>query len=159
MEQLEEEMGQAQAQLQTIDGANQGILSQYQGLVQILQAYRTENTTEAVKLYSNLDLGVIEDAGMQEIIAQIRQDMETNGYQVLAELGNQARDAGNAGEALEYYQKSLNLHGDNPQVMYDMAMVYQSAGDEEHARELWGQVIMNYPNTDLATQAKTARGY
>lgn len=159
IEQLQAENGEAQAQLQTIDGANQGVLSQYQGLVRILEAYRTDNFTEAVRLYAGLDSGVIEDAGMQEIIGRIRQDMEANGYQVLAELGNQARDAGNAAEALDYYQKSLNLHGDNPQVMYDMAAVYQSAGDEEHARELWGQVIMNYPNTDLAAQAKTARGY
>ena len=135
------------------------MLSQYQGLIKVLQAYRADDFTEAVRLYSDLDLEVIEDPEMQEIIAQIRQDMETNGYQVLAALGNTAKAEGHAEAAFDYYQKSLNLHGDNPQVLYDMAELCHSAGDEERARELWGQVIMNYPNTELAAQAKTARGY
>ncbi len=159
IQQLEAERGEAQAQLQTIDGENQGMLSQYQGLIKVLQAYRADDFTEAVRLYSDLDLEVIEDPEMQEIIAQIRQDMETNGYQVLAALGNTAKAEGHAEAAFDYYQKSLNLHGDNPQVLYDMAELCHSAGDEERARELWGQVIMNYPNTELAAQAKTARGY
>ena len=47
-----------------------------------MQAYRADDFTEAVRLYSDLDLGVIEDPEMQEIIAQIRQDMETNGYEI-----------------------------------------------------------------------------
>ena len=156
---LEDERNQAQASLQSIEGENQGELSQYQRLVRILQAYRTEDFTAAVQLYADFDAEAVEDAGMQEIIAQIRADMEENGYQVLAQLGDQARDAGNTAQALDYYQKSLNIHGDNPQVLYDLAGVYQAAGDEEKAKELWGQVIMNYPDTELAEQAKAARGY
>ena len=40
-----------------------------------------------------------------------------------------------------------------------MALVYQSKEQRDEANELFGQVIMNYPNTELANLAKTARGY
>ena len=159
MEELKDQKGQAESRLQTIDGENQDVLSQYEGLIQVIQAYRAGDFTEAVKIYSNLNLDVIQSDGLQPIIAQIRADMEANGYQVLAALGNTAAANHNSTEAMDYYQKSLRLKADNPQVLYDMAALCESSGDSETAKELWGQIIMNYPNTELAQQAKTARGY
>lgn len=159
MEELKDQKGQAESRLQTIDGENQDVLSQYEGLIQVIQAYRADDFTEAVKIYSNLNLDVIQSDGLQPIIAQIRADMEANGYQVLAALGNTAAANHNSTEAMDYYQKSLRLKADNPQVLYDMAALCESSGDSETAKELWGQIIMNYPNTELAQQAKTARGY
>ena len=85
--------------------------------------------------------------------------MTAEGFQVLADLGDKARDGKKQEEALDYYQKSLNIKGDNPQVIYDMAMIYQSRDERDKANELLGQVIMNYPNTELAVLAKEARGY
>ena len=124
-----------------------------------MEAYQNEDPTEVAKLYADWNPDLIADAGMQEFVSRIRTDMEATGYQVLAELGNEARDAGNAVTALDYYQKSLEIKADNPQVLYDMANVYNSAGEEEKAKELWGRVIMEYPDTDLAAAAKEARGY
>ncbi len=92
-------------------------------------------------------------------VAEIRTYMETEGFQVLAGLGNEARDRGDQEAALDYYQKSLNIKGDNPQVIYDMAMIYQAREERDQANELFGQVIMNFPNTELAALAKAARGY
>ena len=74
-------------------------------------------------------------------------------------MGNEARDGQKLDEALDYYQKSLGIKGDNPQVIYDMALIYQAREERDQANELFGQVIMNYPNTDLASLAKEARGY
>ncbi len=159
MARLEAERNEAQSSLRTIEAENQGNIGQYQRLVQILKAYNTQDMETAVKLYAEFDPQGMDTPEMQAVIGELRADMEANGYQVLARLGDRARDAGDTAAALDYYQKSLNLHGDNPQVLYDMAKVHQSRGEEDQARELWGQVIMNYPDTDQARKAKEDRGY
>ena len=102
---------------------------------------------------------LITDAGMQEILASISADMTENGYQLLAAAGDQARDAGNTAEAADNYQRSLKLKADNPAVIYSLSNVYQAMGQEDQAKELWGQLIMNFPDTEEAALAKTARGY
>ena len=107
MEELKDQKGQAESRLQTIDGENQDVLSQYEGLIQVIQAYRADDFTEAVKIYCNLNLDVIQSEGLQPIIAQIRADMEANGYQVLAALGNTAAANHNSTEAMDYYQKAI----------------------------------------------------
>ena len=159
IENLEAQKSQAESSLQSISGENQNELRQYQTLVEIMEAYQNEDFTEAAKLYAGWSPELIADEGMQEFVIRIRTDMEATGYQVLADLGNEARDAGNMVTALDYYQKSLEIKADNPQVLYDMANVYNSAGEEEKAKELWGRVIMEYPDTDLAAAAKESRGY
>ncbi len=156
---LQEEKEAADARLQSIIDENGGMLSQYQRLIAILQAYRADDFQTAVELYSDLDASAITDEGIQTVIADIRTDMEANGYQVLAELGNRARDAGNTDQALVYYQKSLAIHPDNVQVIYDMAMVYHARGEEDQANELFGQVIVGYPDSELAALARETRGY
>lgn len=156
---MEAERDAAVADLEAIMDENGGVLSQYQQLVHILRAYQTDDFETAVELYSDLDPAVIGDEGMQTVIAQIRQDMEARGYQVLAALGDRARDAGDTDQAIAYYRKSLNIKADNPQVLYDLAMVYQGLGEEDTANELFGQVILNAPDTEPARLAKEARGY
>ena len=156
---MESERDTAEADLKAIMDENGGVLSQYQQLAHILQAYRADDFPTAVELYTELNPELIEDEGMQMIITEIRQDMEERGYQVLADLAGQARDAGDTDQALMYYQKSLDIKADNPQVIYDMAMVYHDREEEDKANELFGQVIMNYPDTDLAEKAKEIRGY
>ena len=156
---MESERDTAEADLKVIMDENGGVLSQYQQLAHILQAYRADDFPTAVELYTELNPELIEDEGMQAIITEIRQDMEERGYQVLADLAGQARDAGDTDQALMYYQKSLDIKADNPQVIYDMAMVYHDREEEDKANELFGQVILNYPDTELAEKAKEVRGY
>ncbi len=158
-EALQTERDEAAAQLQTMLNENGGVLSQYQQLIAILQAYRADDFQTAVELYADLDASAIADEGTQVIVADIQRDMAANGYQVLEELGNRARDAGNPDLALEFYQKSLNINQENPQVLYDIAMIYQARGDEEQANQLFGQVIVNYPDSEAAGLAREARGY
>ncbi len=156
---VEAERDAASQQLQAINDEHGGVLSQYRQLVHILRAYKVGDFQTAAELYPELDPSVIEDESMQAVIREIRGDMEQTGYQVLADLGNKARDAGNPEQALDFYQKSLGIKADNAQVLCDMAMVYQNLGQEDEANRLFGEVIQNYPNTEQAEQARTARGY
>lgn len=159
LEAAEAERDSAAESLQAAEDAYGSVLGQYRQVARILQAYKADDFPAAVELYADLDPSAIEDGEMQAIAEEIRRDMEERGYQAMADLGNQARDAGNTEQALAYYQKSLDLKSDNPQVLYDMAMIYDGLGEEDAANDLFGQVILNYPDTELAAQAKAARGY
>ena len=76
--------------------------------------------------------------------------MASEGYQVLADLGDQAAAAGNNQAALDFYAKSLRIKGDNPEVIFNQAMVYKNMNDTDTANQLFGEVIMNYSDSDLA---------
>ena len=159
VEQYKQEKEEAQNSLETVMNDNGGILRQYQNLIGILQAYKKDDFTTAVKLYADLDVSVITEADVKAVIGEIKADMDENGYQVLQTLGEQAENSNDHTAALDYYHKSLVIHPDNPQVIFNMALIYKGLGDTENSNQLFGQVIMNYPDTELAEQAKNERGY
>jgi len=156
---MEAERNDAVENLQAMEENEEGVVLQYQRLVQILKAYEARDMDTVATVYSDMDASLITDEQGAAAVAEIRTYMETEGFQVLANLGNEARDRGDPEAALGYYQKSLNVKGDNPQVIYDMALIYQAREERDQANELFGQVVMNYPNTELAALAKEARGY
>ena len=53
----------------------------------------------------------------------------------------------------------MTINDRNPQIIYNMAMIYQAMGDTETADQLFGQVIMNFSDSELAAQAQEQRGY
>lgn len=159
VEQLLQEKGEVESSLSTIEGDNGSVINQYQTVIGILQAYRNDDFKTAVKLYAALDVSLIASADVQAIIKEIKTDMDANGYQVLQELGDEAAGAGNREEALDYYQKSLNIKSDNPEVILGMAMVYKSMEDQTNANLMFGELIKNYPKSEQAERAKTERGY
>lgn len=159
METLEKQRNEANNSLQTIVDSNGGELSQYQQIIYILKAYKDNDFETAVKLYADLNPEVVTDAGTQAVITAIRAEMEEEGYKTLKTLGDRANEAGNSQAALDYYQKSLKIKEDNPQVAFDMAMIYKKLGDKDKANELFGHIIMNYSETGLADKAKEERGY
>ena len=159
MQTLQTEHDVAVDQLNSQQSADQSLVSQYQTLIGILQAYRKDQFTNAVTLYAVLDQSLITDPDVQAIVAEVKADMDANGYQVLEKLGDTSNEAGDYPTALDYYNKSLIIHPDNPQVIFNMAVIYGKLEQMDQANDLYGQVIMNYPNTDLAAQAKAARGY
>lgn len=156
---MESERDQAASRLLTIQEDEEGRIRQYQRLVQILKARETQDVRTVATVYADLDLDLITDPDTAAVAAEITTYMDTEGYQVLADMGNEARDAGDQDRALDLYQKSLNIKGDNPQVIYDMALIYQAKEERDKANELFGQVIMDFSDSELAALAKEARGY
>lgn len=157
--QYQTEKEEAESNLQAVMDSNGGELKQYQQMIQILQAYGNEDMETAAVLYSDLDASLIQDEATQAVLAQVQADMEANGYQTLAAMGDREAEAGNQDAALDYYQRSLNIKGDNPQVIFNMAMIYKAKEETDVSNELFGQVIMDYANTELAQRAREERGY
>ncbi len=159
LDEASEAKQEAESSLETMVNNSGSVLSQYQRLAQILQAYRTEDMQSAVRLYTETDWSVLTDGVLDEIVAWVQQDMAANGYQVLEQMGDTAAGQGNTTLAVDYYQKSLQIKGDNIGVIFKIAMAYKSAGDTDQANEYFGEIIMNHPNSEFAAQAKEQRGY
>ncbi len=158
-EQLEAEKGKAEENLENLIGDSDSTLVQYQTLVEILQAYRSEDFETAVKLYIELDTTKITDENMLNILSDIETDMGMNAPAVLEKLALQSTEAGDVDQALRYYEEYMEFNDRNPQIIFNMAMIYKNKGEEETSDQLFGQVIMNFDDEELAAKAKEERGY
>ena len=86
--------------------------------------------------------------------------MGTNGSRLLMQMGDEAMNQENgAAQAVDYYQKSLQIQPANTEVIYKLGMAFKSMGDTDTANQYFGDIIMNYPNSDYADDAKDQRGY
>ena len=159
MEAARSAQDEAEENLKNLQNSSGGILAQYQNLIKILQAYRDEDQKTAALLYVDTDWSVLNDGVLNETVAWIQKDMSENGYTLLMNLGDEALAAGNTAGAADYYQKSLQIKGNNPEVIYKLGMAYVTAGDQETAAQYFTDIIMNYPNSDYVDDAKTQRGY
>lgn len=160
MDEARQAQDAAEDSLAAMVSDNGGILSQYQTLIHILQAYRNDDMKNAALLYSDLDTTVLNDGVVNDIVSQVQSDMAANGWQLLMQMGDEAMaQEGGGQQAIDYYQRSMKIKGEDPQLLYLIGMAYVSTGDTETANEYFGNVIMNYGDSEYAEQAKTQRGY
>lgn len=158
-EQYEKERQEAEAALEGLVGDSDSTLVQYQTIAEILQAYRNEDFRTAVKLYMNLDAEKVTSEGMLQILEEIEADMNANAPAELEALAAESSAAGDLETALNYYEEYMKYNDRNPQIIFNMAMIYKSMGDEDTSNQLFGQVIMNFEDSELAEKAKEERGY
>lgn len=145
----------AENELDSLLNSNDSTLSQYATLVKMLQAYRNENLEEAVSLYADFDPTLFTDETVMSIANGLKQDIETNGYQTLEELGYTMWSAGRSGEALKYYETCLKIRPENPNVLFNMAMIYKSQGETEKAVELFTEIVTKYADAEQSVTART----
>ena len=150
---------EAETSLETMVNDSGGVIGQYQRLAQILQAYRSEDMRTAVQLYVETDCSVLTDGVLDGIVSWVQQDMKANGYQVLEQMGDEAAAQGNTDQAVDYYQKSLQINGGNTGVIFKIGMAYKNAGNTDGANQYFGDIIMNHPDSEYAAQAKEQRGF
>ena len=67
-------MAEVQEQLDTLTTGNTSI-AQYQSLIWVLQSYRTGDMVSAAKTFAESSFDLIEDANIQGIVDNIRQEM------------------------------------------------------------------------------------
>lgn len=157
--QYETEIANAEENMNSMLQDSESTLAQYQTLVEILRAYRKEDMKTAVQLYMDMDISKITDEKMLNVVAEIRTDMETSAPEILEALAAASTEAGDTDAALRYYEEYMKFQDKNPQVIFNMAKLYKSKGDEDMSDQLFGQVIMNFADSELAEQAKEERGY
>lgn len=158
-EQYQEEKAKAEENLNSLIGDSGSTLVQYQTLISILDALRKGDPQTAVQLYIDMDASKITEENMVNILAGVKAEMEVSAPAVLESLAAQSTSAGDYDAALHYYEKYMEINDRNPQIIFNMAMIYKTKGDEDTADQLFGQVIMNFSDSQLAEQAKAERGY
>ena len=159
LSQYRQQNEEAQAQIAEMQGNSNSVQAQYATVAEILQAYRNEDFRTAVQLYIDMDASLITDENMLNIFAGIQADMTANAPAELEAMAAEAEAAGDHELALHYYESYMAINDRNPQIIYNMAMIYQAMGDTETADQLFGQVIMNFSDSELAAQAQEQRGY
>ena len=98
---LEADKKTAEDSLSTFTNDSDSVLAQYQNVIGILQAYKKDDFTAAVKLYADLKTELIASPDVLAIVGEIKADMEERGYQVLESLGDEASGAGDSQTALD----------------------------------------------------------
>ncbi len=159
LETLKTEKKATEDSLASLTNNADSILAQYQTVIGILNAYKKNDFPTVVKLYAGLDSTLITSEGVQAVIGEIRKDMSENGITVLEGLGDKSMAAGDSPTALVYYSKCFELKPASWQAKYKAAMIYKAMGEKDQANGLFSDVINNSKDVELATKAKTERGF
>ena len=158
-ESAEKKQQDAEKTLDIEISGNKDLNLQYEYLVQLMQCYQNEDMDQAVQIYVQFKPELFTGTGLEPAVNEIVADMSANGYQRLQSLGDRAAEAGNTDQAIEFYNYSLGLNQANPNVLYQLGLMYKRKEENERANEYFGQVIMEYPNSELVEAAKAERGY
>lgn len=138
---------------------NQEINLQYEDLVRIMQYYQNGDMERAVQIYVQFKPELFAGTGLESAVNEIVADMSANGWQILQNLGDRAAEAGNTDQAIQYYNDSLGIKQENPYILYQLGLMYKRKEENERANEYFGQVIMEYPDSEYTGPAKAERGY
>lgn len=152
----------AEGSLEAMEADSGGVISQYQNMVKLLEAYRAEDAKTAAVLYTSMDMSVLTDGVLNQTVAWIQQDMSENGWKTLLSMGDEAmsqESGAGASQAIDYYNRSLQIRPGNAEVIYKLGLAYEAAGDKDKANEYFGEIIMNYPDSEFAEDSKVRRGY
>ena len=159
VEDYQKQKEDAEGQLNDLRGDSGSTVNQYAALAKILDAYRKGDTKTAVLTYVDLDQSKITDDSSVAILNEIKADMDANAPAVLMAAAVQSNSVGDYDTALRYYEKYMEFNDKNPEVIYNMGMVYKAKGDPDTANQMFGQVIMNFADSEFAEKAKEERGY
>lgn len=152
----------AESSLEAMKADSGGVISQYQNMVKLLEAYRVEDAKTAAVLYTSMDMSVLTDGVLNQTVAWIQQDMSENGWKTLLSMGDDAmsqESGAGASQAIDYYNRSLQIRPGNAEVIYKLGLAYEAAGDKDKANEYFGEIIMNYPDSEFTEDSKVRRGY
>ncbi len=156
---LESEKKTAEDSLASLTNNSDSVLAQYQSVIGILQAYKKDDFPSAVKIYADLNPGLIASADVQAIIVEIKKDMAQKGCPILESLGDKAMEVGDSQSALNYYAKCIELKPDSWQAKFKTAVIYKGMDQKDQANGLFSDIINNSKDETLSAKAKTERGF
>lgn len=159
LETLESEKKTAEDSLASLTDNSDSVLAQYQAVIGILQAYRKDDFSSAVKIYAGLNPELIASSDVQAIIEDIKKDMAQKGSPILESLGDKALEAGDSQTALNYYLKCVELKPDSWKAKYNTAVIYKGMDQKDQANALFSDVINNSKDEELSAKAKSERGF
>lgn len=157
---MSEQVTQLQDQLNAIGDSQSQLIVQYDNLLTALNMYRKEELTKAAELYTALDVALVQaDEVFMSVYNELNADMVESGTPLLMLRGQEAVAAGDDNTALDYYNKCMVLKPSDPELWYEIGMIYQRKDDKDSANEWFGRIVREFPDSETAVKAQTARGY
>lgn len=162
---LNRERDDLQQQLNTVEESRTYQLSQYQKLLGILDDFRNDRTSHAAELFATMDVSQLSDVedgsdvSVSAIYETVAERMRTEGHISLYGQGDVMFDRGDYQGAIAAYDKALLINPDYEPALFKKALSYKELGDIANANNLFGEVILRFPDTDLARRAQQERGY
>ncbi|WP_124066109.1 hypothetical protein [Clostridium sp. E02] len=159
IETLMADKSKAEESLASMTNDSDSILAQYQAVIGILQAYKKDEFTSAVKIYAVLNPDLIASTDVQAIIVEIKKDMTEKGCPILEGLGDKAVSSGDQQTALTYYAKCIELKPDSWEAKFKSAVIYKGLDQKDQANGLFSDIINNSKDEELSAKAKSERGF
>ncbi|WP_158584588.1 tetratricopeptide repeat protein [Lachnotalea sp. AF33-28] len=158
VEKLENEKEQLQNQLNGYTDPG-GILSTYDALLEVLNAYVKQDFIAAINAYGSVDASKVTSQVFQQVYAGLKEEIETNGFTTLFNTAKAAYDSRDYETARDNFLMCLELNPDDVESKYWLGLSYHNLGDKETAFEYYTDIIDNYPDSPFAEFSRTHRGY
>lgn len=84
------------------------------------------------------------------IMDQVGSDIATQCFDTGVSLKNQ----GDYTSAIDKLEKAWYFDNTDPEILYNLAAVYQSAGNMDKANELYNELVSSFPDSEFATMAE-----
>ena len=113
---------------------------------------KNPNDTVKVKEYADLLFAAHDPAKAMEYYKSILKK-NPNRIDILMNLTLVNFNENNIGEAEKYTDQILQIDPDNLEANYNLGVIAVKKGNIELAREKWGKLVKNYPNTEIGKTA------
>ena len=149
---LNEEIKNLKDELTSYTGEN-GVMSAYNTMLQVLNAYLGGDTQTAVDLILTVDAAQVPYEVFTQVYDSMRQVLGVQDFSKIYNAGLDAFNTRNYERAQVYLSKALELKGDSVEAMYYLGMTMEQLGDKNRANQYYNQIVQNYPNHALAADA------
>lgn len=148
--------------LSAYDGTD-GVIKSTDGLMMAVNAYLSDpDDVETIADYMEAfetEEGAEEEKRTESFEKLYAQFVEVIGEKLAAyyyNLGNTSYREESFEEAIPYLIRAFRYDETNVDALFYLANSYRETGDTDKAREIYAQVVDNFPNTDRANKSQTA---
>ena len=72
----------------------------------------------------------------------------------MIQLGLSLKNQGDYTSAIDKLEKAWYFDNTDPEILYNLATAYQSAGNMDKANELYNELVSSFPDSEFATMAE-----
>ena len=149
-------------ELSAYDGTD-GVIKSTDGLMMAVNAYLSDpDDVETIADYMEAfetEEGAEEEKRTESFEKLYAQFIEVTGEKLAAyyyNLGNTSYREESFEEAIPYLIRAFRYNETNVDALFYLANSYRETGDTDKAREIYAQVVDNFPNTDRANKSQSA---
>lgn len=151
---LEGQITDLQGNLDNTNQTNESVIQTYSQLLLALRNFRNNDYLGGVDALAGVNSEGISNETFLTIYQELQAEVAQNGPTTLYTAGYNAYQAGNYEQSRALLAKCLELQPDSVDAMYWLALSCVNTGDPATGIQYLNQIIENFPNHQLANQAR-----